>query len=81
MKFLILRSENLYTNFINYYDIENYYNDQLLYADNFNLKNNTIIILLKEKEIEIGSENIKFYKIFSAYGEYWIKNIDGFEEI
>ncbi len=81
IKILILKTSNIYENFINYSNLENFDGSDILYADNFNLKNNSIVIILKEKELEFYNEKIKFYNIFSAHGKFWIKNIDKFQEL
>lgn len=89
MKIYKLNSNELYYNLVSYSNVEEfineYYSDfssgKLLYADNFTLKNNSIILLIKELSINIADQKINFYKILTDSGTYWIKDIEIFKEL
>lgn len=89
MKIYKLNSNELYTNLVSYSNVEDFINEyyldfssgKLLYADHFALKNNSIVLLVKQLSINIADQKINFYKILVDNSTYWIKDIEMFKEI
>lgn len=87
MKLFKLNTNELSTTIVSYSNLEEFIGtyehneNKLIYADNLNLSKNSIVLLIKQIQIKILNQDIKFYKILTDNGIYWIKSIELFEEL